>query len=127
MEGIKEDDEMSRKTQVIRRYVRPIYDPEPRVLYDPDPDPPIAILIFVALLVLGGVTVFNPNIWNNILVMINPEISKLEKERQETLQKAINAIMIGLGVIGVIGIIYFLWRWKTHEKAVKNMRRRSQY
>ena len=109
---------MSQKTVYVRRAITPRYDP------DPDPDP--VSLIVIALCAIGvslaGSTIVSPNLWTNLMIMINPKIAELEKDRLEAQEKMMNTIVIVIGVVAIIVLAYVFWRWNVQKKEAKRNR-----
>jgi len=111
---------MSNKQKVVyvRRAVSPRYDP------DPDPDPiaiiPIAILAIIG--VVGGTVLTNPNILNNILMMIDPKLKDIEEERIEAMKHVATAVAIVMVIVALLVLAYIFWRWNTQKKEAKRAR-----
>lgn len=106
---------MSRQERLRR--IRAIYDPEPRIVYDPDPDPfPWTLLIFIVMAIMGAATWTNPNLWNNFLYTINPALKAAAEEDRKAMQQMLNTIAYGISIIGLIGLLIFAWERSGHKK-----------
>jgi hypothetical protein len=118
--------EQTQKRPVV--VFRPRYDPAPTAIYDPDPDPsPLVFAILLLIGVAGAGTLTNPNVWNNLLMTINPKLAELEEERQQSIQDAIKLIGMILLAIGGIMLIYYIWHWKVKKREAKAARRRRRH
>jgi len=86
-------------------------------VYDPDPSPfPWAIIIALMLITGGIVAWTNPNFFNGLLIMLNPEYQKLAEEQQRT-QKEFYRMIIALCILfGVIFLVAFLWSRKKEKR-----------
>lgn len=105
---------MSQRPVYVRRQVIP-------PMYDPDPDPigVIAIAILAVIGVTGGALFTNPNIVNNFMMMLDPSLKELEKERLEAQQEMVRTIGIVLALIAIVIVIYIFWRWSAQKKEAK--------
>jgi len=103
---------MSQKTVYVRR---PIFDPDP----DPDPIGVIAIAILAVIGVTGGALFTNPNLVNNFMMMLDPSLKELEKERLEAQQEMVRTIGIVMALIAIVVVIYIFWRWSAQKKEAK--------
>ena len=85
--------------------------------YDPDPDPdpfPFALIILAALAVGGLAMWTNPNALNNIMYLLNPDLAKLEEERQKAQLESLRYIVLIVAlVLGAIVVLWFLTRKKA--------------
>lgn len=109
---------MSQKVVYVRRPVMPRYDPDP----DPDPVGIIVIAICATVAMLAGSTIVSPNLWTNLMIMFNPKIAELEKDRLEAQEKMMNTIVIALGFVCIIILAYVFWRWNVKKKEAKKYR-----
>jgi len=109
---------MSQKVVYVRRPITPRYDPDP----DPDPIGVVAIAICVIGACLAGSTIVSPNLWTNLMIMINPKIADLEKERLEAQEKMMNTLVILLGIVSILVLAYIFWRWNMQKKEAKKRR-----
>jgi len=84
--------------------------------YDPDPDPGIGLGIFILIgLAVGGIGLWtNPNVINNIMMMLNPELAELEKERLKAQVESIKYICI---IIAIAAAAILLFWWMSRKKA----------
>lgn len=121
---------MSEKEKRPIVVVRPRYDPDPQVTYDPDPLGVTAFIILSLIGVAGLGVGTNPNLLNNAILALNPKLAEqdFEKERlrQETMQdlfKLIGAIAVA---VSLVSLIYIFWRWKVRKKEMKAFRRRRR-
>lgn len=81
----------------------------------------LTIAILAVLGIIGGATATNPNLWNNVLALIDPDIAELEESRQETYK--IIGIMLILVVL-IVGI-FALWQYSKQQKDQKAKDRRD--
>jgi len=109
---------MSQKVVYVRRAITPRYDPDP----DPDPIGVIAIAICAIAVSLGASTVVAPNLWINLMTMINPKIGELEEERIKAQKDTVNAIMVMLAIVAILVLAYIWWRWNMQKKETKKRR-----
>lgn len=99
----------------------PRYDPDlVRAIYDPDPDP----FPWVILLVVAGVALWtNPDVVNNIMFILNPELAKIAREKQEAQLKTI--MWVVALVTGICGLWMLIWWWERRQRTkLRNMARR---
>lgn len=83
--------------------------------YDPDPDPFPFTLIIGGALALGLIGLWtNPNALNNFMMMINPDLMKLEEERLKTQLESLRyMVLIVALILGAIVLMWFLTRKKA--------------
>lgn len=83
--------------------------------YDPDPDPFPFTLILIGVMALAGIGLWtNPNALNNLMMMMKPELMKLEEERLKTQLESLRYIvLIAALCLGAIVILWFLTRKKA--------------
>lgn len=112
--GFKEVREMSQERVYVRRGLRvPMFDP------DPDPIGVVAIAILAIIGVTGGALFTNPNIVNNFMMMLDPELKDVEEKRLEAQKQLTTTIGIVMVIIAVLVIFYIFWRWNTQKKEAK--------
>lgn len=109
---------MSQKVVYVRRPIAPRYDPDP----DPDPIGVIAIATLALIGVAGGTVLTNPNILNNILMILDPELKDIEEKRLEANKQLMTTIGIVMVIVAVIVLAYIWWRWNTKKKEAKRYR-----
>lgn len=80
--------------------------------YDPDPNPG-SLLVWA---IVGLIALFlwtNPNAINNIMLMLNPQLAKLEEEKIKAQMETLRYILLMvLAVCGVVLLIYLSERKK---------------
>ena len=103
---------MSQKVVYVRRPVMPRFDPDP----DPDPLGIVTAAVLIIAVCLGGSTIVAPNLWNNLMTIINPKIGELEEERLKVQKDTINALIIVTAIAAIIILAYIFWRWNTQKK-----------
>jgi len=88
-----------------RKRIMPLY-------YDPDPNP----ASYIIWIVVGLIALFlwtNPNAINNIMLMLNPQLAKLEEEKIKAQMETMRYIVLMILVIcGVVVLIYLMERKK---------------
>jgi len=84
-----------------------------RMYYDPDPFP--FTLIIGGALALGLIGLWtNKNALNNFMMMINPDLQKLEEERLKAQLESLRYMVLIIAlVLGAIVILWFLTRKKA--------------
>lgn len=109
---------MSQKLVYVRRALTPRYDPDP----DPDPIGVVAIAILAIIGVAGGTVLTNPNILNNILMMLDPELKEVEEKRIEANKQLMTTVGIVMVLVAVIVLAYIWWRWNMQKKEARKRR-----
>ena len=103
---------MSQKVVYVRRPVMPMFDPDP----DPDPLGIVTAAVLIIAVCLGGSTIVAPNLWNNLMTMINPKIGEIEEERLKVQKDTINALIIVTAIAAILILAYIFWKWNTQKK-----------
>jgi hypothetical protein len=78
--------------------------------YDPDPFPIWIVVAGLVSLILWT----QPNLLNNLIYLFNPELRKLEEERQKTTQETVRALI--LITLLICGVIILMKYWERKRK-----------